>query len=57
MMQRQVLLVTHPTRKESQTAAAQLAQEVSSSIEFLSLSPDIPGYVRSRSRNFRAVSS
>ena len=43
MMQRQVLLVTHPTRKESQTAAAQLAQEVSSSIEFLSLSPDIPG--------------
>lgn len=43
MMQRQVLLVTHPTRKESQAAAAQLAQEVSSSIEFLSLSPDIPG--------------
>jgi NAD+ kinase len=43
MMQRQVLLVTHPTRKESQTAAAQLAEEVSSSIEFLSLSPDIPG--------------
>ena len=43
MIQRQVLLVTHPTRKESQAAAAQLAQEVSSSIEFLSLSPDIPG--------------
>jgi NAD+ kinase len=43
MMQRQVLLVTHPTRKESQAAAAQLAQEVSTSIEFLSLSPDIPG--------------
>ncbi|MGA0865953.1 MAG: NAD kinase [Candidatus Nanopelagicaceae bacterium] len=43
MTQRQVLLVTHPTRKDSQAAAAQLAQKVSTSVEFLSLSPDIPG--------------